>query len=696
MLAASALCNAHMVRASDRIDLEALLGMTELGQWQFSSDGRWLAYELTRPIADSPKLRYYDGRHAGDSRELTIYDVRNMRSFKVPLRSTEVLSIIRNTAGSEAAGMHAWAPDQARLLLLSLRDVGPRIAVLDAVSRRVTDLEGSPGRMSLPFAWLPDGRLLYAVADGQAARGMLMRDERRARDEVAIVRSDHPLVATGPRPSGELRIHDSESGRSRVVSVGEYTALHLAPDGRNLVAFKIAQGDRNSIIRDSAADAVDLFTISAGGLRRTWTYAAPDLQIQSLRWSRDSRSVAILRQSQPSLSDVAIGPPSWIVINLDSGRTSSVAADPEGFAPAASLETTRRARVEVDVEGWVSRINLRHEGGDTELTVLNENLRGRETASFRSVSYVLGGRSFKAWVVVPSRWGGKTKLPGIVRVYAGDTYEDVPSGALPGKQSWPVALNAQLWAAQGYAMIFPSVPLQADVRSNDVIGALVDSVAIAMTAVEQAGIVDPQRLGILGQSQGAYNTAAILSRDSGRYKAGAALAGAFDWASLYGSPNRFVMRGDDEGLWPPPWSSRAWAKPHRSLSRFRAGCGNVDGTVLPEEDDRFALLRVWSRPAWEDPAAYVCNSPYYFAGTLDAPLMIMHGSSDSAFPVEGAVRMYQALKEAGKHPVMIEYPDEGHILQSAAAIRDQWARLISWFDFHLKGERPHASADRPQ
>jgi len=49
------------------------------------------------------------------------------------------------------------------------------------------------------------------------------------------------------------------------------------------------------------------------------------------------------------------------------------------------------------------------------------------------------------------------------------------------------------------------------------------------------------------------------------------------------------------------------------------------------------------------------------------------------------------MERAGKHPALVHYWGEGHVSESAGAMRDQWMRLTTWFSVYVKGEKPPAT-----
>jgi dipeptidyl aminopeptidase/acylaminoacyl peptidase len=98
------------------------------------------------------------------------------------------------------------------------------------------------------------------------------------------------------------------------------------------------------------------------------------------------------------------------------------------------------------------------------------------------------------------------------------------------------------------------------------------------------------------------------------------------------------------------------------------------------------------KPFWEATDAYRRNSPIFDIQNIHSPLLFLHGDLDLATTgLFGAMRMYNAMVRAGKTTALVHYWGQGHVAQSASAIRDQWSRITTWFDHYLK-DRPSTSA----
>jgi dipeptidyl aminopeptidase/acylaminoacyl peptidase len=316
------------------------------------------------------------------------------------------------------------------------------------------------------------------------------------------------------------------------------------------------------------------------------------------------------------------------------GETAPLAVSPD-LRSAVSLKTDRWG-AEMVMAGLHPRV----------LAAVNATLADRAWSQPRRFSYSLAGRPLSGWVVAPPGAPAGVRWPAVVVVYGGEVFGDTPPAAAMGDASLPV-FSGQLLAAQGYAVIYPSLPLGRG-DGSDLKQTLADEAVAAVDALAAEGLVDPKRVGVMGQSFGGFSTAAILAARSDRFRAGIALAGIYDWAHAYGAmtPERWIA---DDGR-------TAFGFPAKGQAGLEA-------------------------PFWRDPEAYNRTSPIYSVERMDAPLMILHGDLDDAY--FDAARMYNALARVGKQPVLVRYWGEGHLALSEAAMRDQWTRIKTWFATYL-------------
>lgn len=209
----------------------------------------------------------------------------------------------------------------------------------------------------------------------------------------------------------------------------------------------------------------------------------------------------------------------------------------------------------------------------------------------------------------------------------------------------------QALAAAGYMVLYPNPrgskgygeAWTAAIQGNWGEPAHADVIACVDYAVAQ-GWSDPARLGVAGGSYGGYLTAWIVGHTN-RFAAAVAERGVYNLQSMAGTCD-FV------------WIDR----------------GYFDANT------------------WDDPAAYLRNSPLSYAGNIDTPLLLIHSEGDLRCPIEQAEQMYAALKRQQKPVVFVRYgPEANHDLSRGGPpdLRlDRLRRITAWFDQHLKNAAP--------
>lgn len=151
------------------------------------------------------------------------------------------------------------------------------------------------------------------------------------------------------------------------------------------------------------------------------------------------------------------------------------------------------------------------------------------------------------------------------------------------------------------------------------------------------GLVDAEKLGVLGWSNGAILTAALTVTTT-RYKAAAAGAGDVDWVSDWGN------------------------------CAFGAAFDNY----------------YLGKSPLEDPKLYRDKSPFYRLDRVRTPTLIFFGTEDRTVPTQQGWMHYRALQQLGKTDVrFLLFPDEEHSLKKLAHQRRKLEEELAWFDRHL-------------
>ncbi|MCA3488116.1 MAG: S9 family peptidase [Rhodobacter sp.] len=238
-------------------------------------------------------------------------------------------------------------------------------------------------------------------------------------------------------------------------------------------------------------------------------------------------------------------------------------------------------------------------------------------------------------LILPPDAVGSAPYPVVVHVYPGDRYPP-HSRVKAHAPLYPRAHNPHLLAAQGYAVLFPALPLQGLVGSaSDFLKHLAEYVDLAIAAASAGGQIDTTRMVLYGHSAGASLALSLLAR-SQKFRGAIASAGCYNAMGWYG---QFDPRdGLDDSTETTKWSV---------------------------EHSRQTVLTL--REPWARPQDYLDTSPWLDAPKLRKPVFLFHGDRDF-IPVSQAEQMYSALLLAGSPVRFVRYGGEGHIISGSANV----------------------------
>jgi dipeptidyl aminopeptidase/acylaminoacyl peptidase len=181
----------------------------------------------------------------------------------------------------------------------------------------------------------------------------------------------------------------------------------------------------------------------------------------------------------------------------------------------------------------------------------------------------------------------------------------------------PSVIPTRVFTSRGYAVIYIDTPISPPGRPGEPLRELVELADLQVDEAVKKGLVDPDRITVLGHSHGAY-AAASLCAGSKRYRAGISLMGTYDLATGYSGGE-----GEEESF---------------------TGNGQYRMVASP----------------WEDPERYRRNSPYQQADKIECPMLIVGAEKDKATPYWQSVFLWNALRTLGKDAELVLYPTEDH------------------------------------
>lgn len=206
--------------------------------------------------------------------------------------------------------------------------------------------------------------------------------------------------------------------------------------------------------------------------------------------------------------------------------------------------------------------------------------------------------------------------------------------------------NQSVFSAEGYFVFQPDIVY----RPQEPGISAVECVVPAVEKVLESGMVDKDRVGLIGHSWGAYQTSFIVTQTD-LFAAGVAGAPLTNMMSM------------SVGVY---WNS-----------------GGTNTRIFAQSQGRM------DTPFWRDLDNYVRNSPIHFLDKLNTPLLMTFGDQDGAVDWNQGVQMYNAARWAGKDDlVMLVYPGENHSLRQEENMVDYHYRVLEWFAHYLKKEDP--------
>ncbi|MBX9583083.1 MAG: S9 family peptidase [Gemmataceae bacterium] len=280
----------------------------------------------------------------------------------------------------------------------------------------------------------------------------------------------------------------------------------------------------------------------------------------------------------------------------------------------------------------------------TRLTDLNPQAKEWALPSVEHVTWAApdGSTVGGALELPPGYKKGDKPLPLVVAIHGGPT--TASHAALEFDPH-----NGRLYlAAAGYAVLCPNYRGSTgygDKFVTDLLGRENDldvkDILAGIQHLIKEGIADPDRIGVMGWSNGGYLTNCLISMKDGpvKFKAASSGAGIVDTVAEWGF--------NDEPAYP-----------------------RVLKTGLP----------------WEKPEVYRKTSPTYQLGNVKTPTLIHVGENDERCPPGHSRMLYRALKENVKVPTqLVVYPGEPHGLGKLSHRTAKMEWDLAWFDKYLKG-----------
>jgi dipeptidyl aminopeptidase/acylaminoacyl peptidase len=273
---------------------------------------------------------------------------------------------------------------------------------------------------------------------------------------------------------------------------------------------------------------------------------------------------------------------------------------------------------------------------DMTAQVRDWNLGTSEVVSWKSQD----GAEIEGILHRPADYDPSKKYPLLVMIHGGPTGVSRPT-LVASANTYPVPI----FLAKGALVLEPnyrgSAGYGAAFRALNVRNLGVGDMWDVMSGVDSLiakGIVDPNRLGSMGWSEGGY-ISAFLTTHTDRFKAISVGAGISDWMTYY-----------------------------------------VNTDITP-----FTRQYLQANP-WDDPEIYAKTSPITTIKQAKTPTLIQQGSNDKRVPVPNSYELYRGLQDQGVESRLIFYTGFGHGVNKPKSRRALLQSNLDWFAHYIWGE----------
>ncbi len=581
------------------------------------------------------------------------------------------------TNAAKSSSQPVWSPDSRTLAFVSDRDGKRqiyRIEVSGGEAEKLTTTE--EGVTS--FLWAPDGRSIAFTTLDAATEAMQAREKQWG--DVRLEDEDRRYT--------HLHVLDLAARTSRALTSGSFVvgSFDWSPDGKRIAFDHRTSSDAG----DGGSADISVVEVATGARTVVVSQAGPD---SNPRWSPDGSRIAF---------NSAMAKPFYFyengVIAVTTPGTPGVASLTDAFDEDASLidwtpagivfsasqrtatalfvldPTTKAIRTHQPRDTWIgSQFSLTPDGtkvafvaaGPTEFADVHagevaqlanarriSNTRAQITAWPAHAREVIrwksqDGAEIEGVLHKPAGFTPGQRYPLLVAIHGGPTgiSRPVPYSNYVG--TYPLdgflargalVLEPNYRGSAGYGAKFRALNVR-----NLGIGDAWDVLAGIDHLVAQ-GLVDRDRVGSMGWSQGGYISAFLTTRHADRFRAISVGAGISDWMTYY-----------------------------------------VNTDIHP-----FTRQYLKATP-WDDPKIYADTSPMTYIKQAKTPTLIQHGDQDARVPVPNAFQLYQGLRDQNVPVRLALFKGFGHGLNkpkaNRAAMEQNWEFFAKYIWDDTKGTK---------
>lgn len=617
-------------------DVQLTRGNDSCSSPRWATDGAHLAFLSTRP---APKAKGDDKGKADDDPRAQIWLLDPTGGEPWPLtdlprgvnrfawaNAETVVFTAQEEAGRRETVLKEDKKDTATVIEDDVNEPPVRLHRIDVKGKKVTRLTNNRDRIE-QFAVSPDGKHVVAIH----ARSLRFVYDNKIKPIVVLHNIDsgtqRPIFASptlnvssvqwSPDGKGIYATHE-HSSKPHLVQAG-VTQLYyhdLAAGKETPLELDWPRGLATQDVNDGApgvvpvadgflallADGVRLkvarYTRQGDRLTRAWLQGDHVRNLYAAQATRDGKTIVYAHSSASS-------PTQWYHARLDAGTLN----EPRPMAVSDEALTKRRlARSEI----------VRWPGAN------NEEVDGI--------------------LFYPHAWKPGQRAPLVVQIHGGPAAADRDVW----EENW--AYSANLVCQRGAFVLRPNYHGSAgygqawleSIADGKYCEPEIDDIEKGVDALIARGLVDANRLGLTGWSNGAILTNVLITRTT-RYRAAVAGAGSIEYVS--------------------DWASCEFG----------------------EAFDRFYL----GKSPLEDLGLYLRKSPFHRLDRVRTPTLLLFGAEDRVVHPQQGWAQYRAMQQFGKAPVrFVVFPGEKHSLKKLGHQRRKVEEEMAWLDRYLFRDEP--------
>ncbi|GAV14620.1 S9 family peptidase [Paenibacillus sp. NAIST15-1] len=436
-----------------------------------------------------------------------------------------------------------------------------------------------------------------------------------------------PSPNMGDYFNGDLYILDIKAGELQKMNIDKLLggSVCFSPDGSK-ICYSASIREKEYYKTHIQDSTLEIYDINNGELIQPLTDF--DSTVVPLRWT--AKGILIRWQNK---TNYLIG------LLSEDGTVEKVSEKVDGFIMDASITMDGN---HISYNKAITNETFEIYVDDKKITNENSFFKGKLTSNREIISWQSSdGLEIEGVLSTPVRFDANKKYPLLVVIHGGPAWASFPIFSGCFNEKYPIeqfiekgfiVLEPNYRGSSGYGNEF----LQASYRKLGISD--YDDVISGVDSLVDKGIVDKDRVGVMGWSNGGY-ISAFCSTYSSRFKAISVGGGITNWSTHYVN------------------------------------------TDIPY----FIKMHLGNNP-WNDPEIYTKTSPMTYIKSACTPTLIQHGEKDARIPISNAYELYQGLRD-------MDVDTEFIIFKGMAYSSDQpginvaiMKQNLMWFSHYILGE----------